>query len=73
MVKLSDFVKVIEKVTGCEAIIENEGYQMGDALATHADISELVKKIKYEPKVVIQDGMQNVADWVRFYYFGKKG
>ncbi len=65
--KLMDFINEIEKNTGKSAIKEFLPMQPGDVVATVADISK-IRKLGYEPKTDIQQGISNFISWYREYY-----
>ena len=62
-VSLRDFIGIVEKATGKEAIIEVLPDQPGDVPRTAADISKARNLIGYVPKVSFEDGIQRLADW----------
>jgi len=42
--------------------------QPGDVPATHADISKARKKLGYNPKVSVKEGVKHFIDWYRNHY-----
>lgn len=58
-VKLTDFLSVIEKVTGKKAIMKMTEMQPGDVVSTYADISRLEKDFNYQPATSIKTGINN--------------
>ena len=67
-VKLLDYIAVIEKCVGKEAIKEYLPRQPGDVIGTHADVSELVSDMGYEPKTELETGMAEFVAWYKSYY-----
>ena len=69
-VKLMDFVETLEKSLDRKAEKIFKEMQPGDVLATFADIDETKKKLGWEPKTSLAEGLKLFADW--FYeYTGK--
>jgi UDP-glucuronate 4-epimerase len=67
-VKLLDYIEVIEKCVGKASIKEFLPQQAGDVIATHADVSELVADLGYEPKTTLEEGMTEFVSWYKSYY-----
>lgn len=67
-VELNDFIATIERILGKEAVIEQLPEQPGDVPLTYASIDKAKELLGYEPKVDIEEGMQNFIDW----YLSKK-
>ena len=67
-VKLTDFITAIENklVKKAEQILMP--MQPGDVFKTYADVSPLQKKFNYQPKVSIQEGVNNFIDWYVTYF-----
>lgn len=69
-VKLTDFLSVIEKVTGKKAIVKMTEMQPGDVVSTYADISRLKKDFNYQPITSIEGGLERFYQWfIQFYGF----
>lgn len=66
-VSLSLFIKTLEKCLGMKAKKNNIGMQPGDVLKTFAEIESIKQKIKYHPKVSIDEGLQKFVDWYKNY------
>jgi len=66
--KLMDYINVLEKYMGKEAIIELLPFQIGDVKKTDADISYLESEINFKPKTTIEDGVRSFVDWYKSYY-----
>jgi len=67
-VRLMDFIRSIESVTGKEAKIEYKPLQMGDVLATWADTSAIHAAVNYLPKTSIDTGVEKFVDWYKTFY-----
>lgn len=70
-VKLTDFIKEIEKNLGVIAEKEMLPMQPGDVNKTWADVDDLKKDFGYTPQTPIETGVKNFIDWYNNYY-GKK-
>jgi UDP-glucuronate 4-epimerase len=64
-IALSEFIKIIEKITGKKANIQKIGEQQGDVKQTHADISKAKKLLGYEPKVGAEEGLARFVEWYK--------
>ncbi len=62
-VKLRELISLIETETGKKAIIKYSDFQPGDVYITFADISKAKKMLKYNPKILINDGIKKFVDW----------
>jgi UDP-glucuronate 4-epimerase len=67
-VKLLNFIESIEKAIGKKAIKNLLPLQPGDVPASHADVTDLVEDMKYEPRTSVQDGINRFIRWyIEFY------
>ena len=64
-VTLNELIAALERATGKKAIIERAGMQRGDVDRTFADISKARQVLKYEPKVVLSEGLARTVEWVK--------
>ena len=64
-VMLNDFIKVIEKVTGKKAVIEQLPMQPGDVDITYADVSKAEKLLGFKPTTSIEEGMKKFFEWYK--------
>ncbi len=62
-VKLKQLINLIENETGKKAIIKYSDFQAGDVFITYADISKAKKMLKYNPKILINDGIKKFVGW----------
>jgi UDP-glucuronate 4-epimerase len=63
-VELMSFIETLEKVLGVKARKSFKPMQLGDVIATYADIKELKSDIGFEPKTSLEEGL---AIWVHWY------
>lgn len=70
-IKLTYYLKEIEKITKRKAKIKKLSLQKGDIGKTHANINLLFKITKYKPKTSLTVGIKNFISWYKSYY-GKK-
>ncbi len=66
-VEVNEFISLLEKYLGKEAIKEYLPMQKGDVIQTHAEISALSKVVKYKPIVNIDSGLSRFCDWFSDY------
>lgn len=66
-VQLMRFVEEIEKNVGKKAIIQFAPMHPADSQETWSDTSKL-KKLGYNPKVLIEEGVENFVNWYKEYY-----
>lgn len=67
-IKLLDYIKIIEKCVGKEAVKKYLPKQPGDVIATHADVSESTSDLGYEPCTTLIEGMSKFVSWYKSYY-----
>jgi len=67
-VPLLEFIEAIEKGLGIKAKMEFLPMQPGDVVETHADISELVQDMGYDPKVSVAQGVEEFTKWYMNFY-----
>jgi UDP-glucuronate 4-epimerase len=63
VVRLADFVDVLERLIGRLAEKTYQPIQAGDVPMTHANTSRLREQIGYVPATVIEDGLKETVDW----------
>lgn len=66
-VQLTDFIRIIEKTTGKQAIQEMEDMQPGDVISTYADTSLLEQQFGYRPHTSVETGIRKFYDWFKEY------
>jgi UDP-glucuronate 4-epimerase len=62
------FIKTIEEATKKVAIKKMMPMASGDVLTTYANISKAKRLIGYNPKVLLQDGIDKFVEWYKEYY-----
>ncbi len=62
-IQLMEFISVIEKVTGRQAVKQMLDMQPGDVYRTCADITRLQHDFGYHPSMSIEEGIQRFYDW----------
>jgi len=67
-VKLTHFIKTIEKALGTEAEKEMMPIQPGDVEKTWADVSALVRDYDYNPGTSVEYGIARFIEWYNSYY-----
>jgi len=64
-VKLNNFIKLIEKLTGKKAKIKQMPRISADVVKTYADISKAKKMLGWQPKTDLETGMKKFIDWFK--------
>lgn len=67
-VRLMDFIEILEKELGKDAVKEFLPMQPGDVYKTWADVSELQKQFGYKPATGLKKGIFEFASWYKKYY-----
>ena len=67
-VELLDFIHTLERTIGQKAKMNMLPMQLGDVLATYADIDDLVKDVGFKPRTSIEEGIRNFFQWYKKYY-----
>jgi len=67
-IKLFDFIQIIGKTLKKKPIIKLLPMQVGDMKETYANISYAQQKLKYNPKVNINEGIPMFIDWLLSIY-----
>lgn len=66
-VELINFVKILERYLGKEAIIDFKPIQPGDVVMTYADVNKLENTISFKPYTTLEKGLENFCDWFLKY------
>ncbi|MFX4263347.1 NAD-dependent epimerase [Pelotomaculum propionicicum] len=66
--KLLDFIAVIEKAVGKEAVMEFYPMQPGDVYQTYADVTDLVEDVGFKPSTGIGEGIDKFVAWYKEFY-----
>lgn len=67
-VRLMDFIQVLEKCLGKEAVKEYYPMQPGDVYQTYADVSDLMRDFEFKPSTTIEEGLEKFVEWFKEYY-----
>ena len=67
-VPLMDYIQVIEKACGRQAVIAYRPLQPGDVLETCADIDASTQDLGYAPTTTIEVGIPRFVEWYRGYH-----
>lgn len=67
-VELLRYIEVLEQCLGRRAVMEMLPLQAGDVPDTEADVSELIAAVGYQPRVPVEQGVENFVRWYRDYY-----
>jgi UDP-glucuronate 4-epimerase len=62
-VEVMEFVRVLEELSGGQALTEMVEAQPGDVTATYADIEKARQKLGFSPRTSIRDGLKSFVDW----------
>lgn len=62
-VKLNDFIKTIEKLTGKKAKIRQQPRNPADVKQTFAEIKKAKRLLNWQPEVDLEKGMKQFIDW----------
>ncbi len=64
-VTLNRLIELLERHLGRKALIDRRPPQPGDVPITFADISKAQKRLRYDPKVKIEEGIPLFVEWFR--------
>lgn len=67
-VKLLDFIRAIETITGCKTIYQMMPIQPGDVNQTWADVEALTMDYGYTPNTPLYKGVEAFVSWYKSYY-----
>lgn len=67
-VQLLRYIEVLEQCLARKAQMEMLPLQAGDVPDTEADVSELIERVGYRPKVSVEEGVANFVRWYKDYY-----
>ncbi len=67
-VELMELITTLEKCLGLEAKKEFLPMQMGDMLATYADVDDLIADVGFKPATLISEGLEKFVAWYRDFY-----
>src|SRR5215471_14195358 len=61
--RVRDCVQIIEELSGKKVILRFRPAQTADVAATWADISQARQRLRWQPEVVYEDGVQRSIEW----------
>ena len=64
-VRLTEFISILEKVIGKKAKIKKIPMQKGDVEKTRANIVKAKRLLGWQPKIKIEQGLQNYIRWLK--------
>lgn len=67
-VELMNFVRVIERTTGRQAVKQMMEMQPGDVVCTYADTSRLQQDFGYKPTTTVEEGIRRFYEWYVEYH-----
>jgi UDP-glucuronate 4-epimerase len=67
-VRLLDYIGMLERVLGRQAVKEMKPMQPGDVPATYADTRALQAAVGFAPATPLEEGLARFAAWFRSYY-----
>ncbi len=65
---LNDFIAILEKLTGRNAVRVERPMQPGDVPATYADIEAIRRDYGFEPNTPLETGLSRFVGWFRQYH-----
>ncbi len=68
VIKLMDFIKILEEEIGQKAIKLYCQMEPGDVQFTSADTSEIYKWVNFKPNTTINTGIRKLITWYKDYY-----
>ena len=60
-------ISLLENILGEKAKKKLLPMQLGDVKKTYADIESSKKDLKFQPKVTLQEGLENFVSWFKHY------
>jgi UDP-glucuronate 4-epimerase len=67
-IDLMDYIAILERIIGNKANINMLPDQPGDMAFTFADIEKAGAQLGFDPKISIEQGLENFVQWYREYY-----
>jgi nucleoside-diphosphate-sugar epimerase len=62
---MNTVIRLIEKHTGREAVIDRRPFQKEDMKVTWADISKAGRLLDWKPRIGLEEGIQRSVEWYR--------
>jgi UDP-glucuronate 4-epimerase len=67
-VQLGEFIAIIERALGKQAIKRMLPMQPGDVHATYADVEDLQRDVDFAPRTPLEEGVRRFVAWYRAYH-----
>lgn len=67
-VAVRDMLTTIEQITGRTAHVTEREAPAGEMRVTYADVSQARNLLGYEPRVSVEEGMQELVQWLKEWY-----
>jgi len=67
-IELMAFIKAIEEAAGLEILKDFQPIQLGDVVATYANVSDLERDFDYRPSTPVLIGMKKTVAWYKQFY-----
>nr|MCK4930503.1 GDP-mannose 4,6-dehydratase [Nanoarchaeota archaeon] len=64
-VEINELIRIVEKILGKKAVINELPRVPGDVEITYADISKAQKLLGYKPETTIEEGMKKFVEWYK--------
>lgn len=64
-VTLMNLVSALERALGKRATLDRQPMPLGDVATTFADISTAQRELDYQPRVLLEEGLQRFVRWMR--------
>lgn len=67
-VRVIDFVRMLEGITGRTALIQDAPMVVGDVFETYADITRSQRDLGFNPTISLKDGLTQFVSWYKQYH-----
>lgn len=67
-IQLMDFIHILEKYLGREAVKNYVSMQPGDVYRTYADTNKLARDFHYTPSTPLSEGIRRFVEWYKEFY-----
>jgi UDP-glucuronate 4-epimerase len=71
-VKLTEFIKILERLIGKKANMEFLPMQPGDVKETFADITDIQQEVGFSPATPLETGLSHFVEWYKKYHVKDK-
>jgi len=66
-IEIIEVIKLLAEIIGKEVKIKYEEPKPGDVKCTHAEILKAKRKLNYNPKTPLREGLTNFVEWYKLY------